>query len=44
LQFIYGMGVDRFFERADALARAHGPGFALSPEVRATLRAREPRW
>lgn len=44
LQFIYGMGVDRFFERADALARAYGPGFALSPEVRATLRAREPRW
>ncbi|HMS04433.1 MAG TPA: 3-hydroxyacyl-CoA dehydrogenase NAD-binding domain-containing protein [Burkholderiaceae bacterium] len=44
LQFIYGMGVDRFAARAAELAAAHGPGFALAPSVLETLRRFEPRW
>lgn len=44
LQFIYGMGVDTFLDRAAQLAAAHGPGFELSAEVRDAIRAHEPRW
>lgn len=42
LQFIYGMGVDRFLQRADALAARFGDGFALSEAVRDTIRRHQP--
>jgi len=44
LQFIYGMGLERFAARAQALAQHHGNGFALSPQVLDTLRRFEPRY
>jgi 3-hydroxyacyl-CoA dehydrogenase / enoyl-CoA hydratase / 3-hydroxybutyryl-CoA epimerase len=44
LQFIYGMGIARFAERAQALAQRHGEGFAPSDAVLAELRARQPRY
>ncbi|HJW11881.1 MAG TPA: 3-hydroxyacyl-CoA dehydrogenase family protein, partial [Albitalea sp.] len=44
LQFIYGIGIDAFAERAAQLAAAHGAGFALSDGVLQTLREREPRY
>ncbi|HJV60664.1 MAG TPA: 3-hydroxyacyl-CoA dehydrogenase NAD-binding domain-containing protein [Albitalea sp.] len=42
LQFVYGMGIDRFAERARSLAERHGAGFALSEDVIHTLRAHQP--
>ena len=42
LQFIYGTGIEAFAARAAQLAAAHGPGFALSPEVIDTLRRHQP--
>jgi len=42
LQFIYGMGIDAFAQRAQALAARHGPGFALSAEVKQTLQRHQP--
>jgi 3-hydroxyacyl-CoA dehydrogenase/enoyl-CoA hydratase/3-hydroxybutyryl-CoA epimerase len=44
LQFIYGMGINRFAERAHALAQRHGPGFAPSDAVLSALRAHQPRY
>ncbi len=42
LQFVYGMGVDAFAQRAAALAARHGKGFALAPGVLDTLRQHQP--
>jgi hypothetical protein len=42
MQFIYGMGVEAFEQRAAELAQRFGPGFALSDEVRATIRRYQP--
>jgi 3-hydroxyacyl-CoA dehydrogenase/enoyl-CoA hydratase/3-hydroxybutyryl-CoA epimerase len=42
LQFIYGMGIDVFAQRAQALAARHGQGFALSAEVKQTLQRHQP--
>lgn len=42
LQFVYGMGVDAFAQRAAALAARHGAGFALAPGVLDTLRQHQP--
>jgi 3-hydroxyacyl-CoA dehydrogenase/enoyl-CoA hydratase/3-hydroxybutyryl-CoA epimerase len=44
LQFIYGMGIDAFAQRAAALAARHGEGFALDDALLQTLRAHEPRY
>jgi len=42
LQFIYGMGIDAFAERAAQLAERHGPGFALTGKVLDALRSQQP--
>ncbi len=42
MQFIYGMGIDPFLRRADALAAQFGPGFALTDAVRETIRHHQP--
>ncbi len=42
MQFIYSMGVDAFVQRADALAARFGAGFALTDEVKATIRQHQP--
>jgi 3-hydroxyacyl-CoA dehydrogenase/enoyl-CoA hydratase/3-hydroxybutyryl-CoA epimerase len=42
MQFIYGMGIAAFEQRAAELARRFGPGFALSDEVRAAIRRYQP--
>jgi len=42
MQFIYGMGVDAFVKRADALAARFGAGFALTDEVRAAITRYQP--
>jgi 3-hydroxyacyl-CoA dehydrogenase/enoyl-CoA hydratase/3-hydroxybutyryl-CoA epimerase len=42
MQFIYGMGVEAFEQRAAELAQRFGPGFTLSDEVRATIRRYQP--
>jgi 3-hydroxyacyl-CoA dehydrogenase/enoyl-CoA hydratase/3-hydroxybutyryl-CoA epimerase len=44
MQFIYGMGIDAFLARAEALARQHGPGFAVPEAVAATIRRHQPRY
>lgn len=44
LQFIYGMGIDRFATRAAELAGAHGQGFELSDAVLEALRKHQPIW
>jgi 3-hydroxyacyl-CoA dehydrogenase/enoyl-CoA hydratase/3-hydroxybutyryl-CoA epimerase len=44
LQFIYGIGIDAFAQRAAELASRHGAGFALDAKVLATLREHEPRY
>ena len=44
LQFAYGMGLDRYAERAAALAARHGERFALAPAVIGTLRKHAPRY
>jgi 3-hydroxyacyl-CoA dehydrogenase/enoyl-CoA hydratase/3-hydroxybutyryl-CoA epimerase len=44
LQFVYGMGVERFAARANELAQRHGAGFALDDAVLATLRSHQPRY
>jgi len=44
LQFVYGMGVARFEQRAAELATRHGAGFALSDAVLDSLRAHQPRY
>ena len=42
MQFIYGMGVAQFMQRADELAGRFGPGFALTDQVRETIRKYQP--
>jgi 3-hydroxyacyl-CoA dehydrogenase/enoyl-CoA hydratase/3-hydroxybutyryl-CoA epimerase len=42
MQFIYGLGVAAFEQRAAELAQRFGPGFALSDEVRAAIRRYQP--
>ncbi|MEJ5988784.1 3-hydroxyacyl-CoA dehydrogenase NAD-binding domain-containing protein [Ramlibacter sp. PS3R-8] len=44
MQFIYGIGVDAFLQRAKELASHYGPGFAVSPEVEAAIRKHQPKW
>ena len=44
MQFIYGMGIDTFLQRADALAQHHGPGFAVPQAVRDTIRRHLPQY
>ncbi|MHB1123727.1 MAG: 3-hydroxyacyl-CoA dehydrogenase NAD-binding domain-containing protein [Ramlibacter sp.] len=42
LQFIYGMGVDRFCERSGELAQRYGPGFVLTGKVVDAIRSHQP--
>jgi 3-hydroxyacyl-CoA dehydrogenase/enoyl-CoA hydratase/3-hydroxybutyryl-CoA epimerase len=42
MQFIYGMGVDAFIQRAATLADRFGPGFALSDAVKDCIRQHQP--
>jgi 3-hydroxyacyl-CoA dehydrogenase/enoyl-CoA hydratase/3-hydroxybutyryl-CoA epimerase len=42
LQFVYGMGVDAFANRAKELAARHGKGFELSAAVQQTLERHKP--
>ena len=42
MQFIYGMGVDAFVQRADELAQRYGAGFALDDEVKAAIQRFQP--
>ncbi|MES2954707.1 MAG: 3-hydroxyacyl-CoA dehydrogenase NAD-binding domain-containing protein [Pseudomonadota bacterium] len=42
MQFIYGMGLEAFAQRADELAAKFGPGFALTEEVKASIRNHQP--
>jgi len=42
LQFIYGLGVDAFAERASQLAAKHGDGFAIDAKVLSSLREHQP--
>jgi len=44
LQFVYGMGIDRFVERARQLAERYGPGFALDALTIDALRVNRPRY
>ena len=42
MQFIYGMGVDAFIQRAATLADRFGPGFALTDAVKDCIRQHQP--
>jgi 3-hydroxyacyl-CoA dehydrogenase / enoyl-CoA hydratase / 3-hydroxybutyryl-CoA epimerase len=42
MQFIYGMGMDAFEQRAGELAAKYGPGFVLSQEVKSAIRKHQP--
>ncbi len=42
MQFIYGMGIDTFEQRAEQLAIQYGTGFVLGNEVKATIRKHNP--
>lgn len=44
MQFIYGMGVDAFAQRAAQLAAQHGAGFALDAAVLDTVRRHQPAY
>src|SRR5204862_4367686 len=44
LQFIYGIGIEAFAQRAAELVDKHGAGFALDAKVLATLREHQPRY
>jgi 3-hydroxyacyl-CoA dehydrogenase / enoyl-CoA hydratase / 3-hydroxybutyryl-CoA epimerase len=44
MQFIYGTGIDKFFARADALAKKYGAGFVVSAAVQEAIRKFEPKW
>jgi len=44
LQFIHGMGVERFQARCAELAARHGPGFALEAATLDALRRHQPAW
>ncbi|MDP2033105.1 MAG: 3-hydroxyacyl-CoA dehydrogenase NAD-binding domain-containing protein [Polaromonas sp.] len=42
MQFIYGMGMDAFEQRAAELAAKYGPGFVLSDAVKSAIRKHQP--
>jgi 3-hydroxyacyl-CoA dehydrogenase/enoyl-CoA hydratase/3-hydroxybutyryl-CoA epimerase len=42
MQFIYGMGIEAFVQRSDALATRFGSGFALTDEVKDGIRRFQP--
>ena len=42
LQFIYGMGLEAFAQRADALAAQFGAGFVLTQDVQQAIRRHQP--
>ena len=42
MQFIYGVGVDAFIQRAGELAAKFGDGFALTDAVKASIRQHQP--
>ena len=42
MQFVYGMGLDAFAARCDALAAKHGEGFVLSQDVKDTIARYQP--
>ncbi|OGB10258.1 MAG: 3-hydroxyacyl-CoA dehydrogenase [Burkholderiales bacterium RIFCSPHIGHO2_12_FULL_61_11] len=42
MQFIYGMGMNAFVQRADQLATRFGPGFVLNDKVKAAIRQHQP--
>jgi enoyl-CoA hydratase/carnithine racemase len=44
LQFVYGMGLEVFVQRADELAHRFGPGFAMTNLVKATLVQHQPHY
>jgi 3-hydroxyacyl-CoA dehydrogenase/enoyl-CoA hydratase/3-hydroxybutyryl-CoA epimerase len=44
LQFIYGIGIDAFAQRAAELADKHGAGFVLDVKVISTLREHQPTY
>ena len=44
MQFIYGMGIEAFEKRAAELAKAYGPGFALTDDVKAAIVKYQPRY
>jgi 3-hydroxyacyl-CoA dehydrogenase/enoyl-CoA hydratase/3-hydroxybutyryl-CoA epimerase len=44
MQFIYGTGVARFYERAAELTDKYGPGFALTARVKDAIAAHQPRY
>jgi 3-hydroxyacyl-CoA dehydrogenase/enoyl-CoA hydratase/3-hydroxybutyryl-CoA epimerase len=44
MQFIYGMGTDAFFKRADQLATRFGTGFVVTDAVKATVLQHQPRY
>ena len=44
MQFIYGLGIDAFVQRADELTQAHGEGFGIGAEVKDAIRRHQPRW
>jgi 3-hydroxyacyl-CoA dehydrogenase/enoyl-CoA hydratase/3-hydroxybutyryl-CoA epimerase len=44
LQFIYGTGIERFFDRAAELAGRFGPGFELDDKVKESVRSHAPRY
>jgi 3-hydroxyacyl-CoA dehydrogenase/enoyl-CoA hydratase/3-hydroxybutyryl-CoA epimerase len=44
MQFIYGTGIDAFFDRAEVLASKYGPGFVMSSQVKDAVRKHEPKY
>ena len=44
MQFIYGIGIEVFEQRAAELAAQFGPGFALGDDVKAAIRQHQPRY
>jgi 3-hydroxyacyl-CoA dehydrogenase / enoyl-CoA hydratase / 3-hydroxybutyryl-CoA epimerase len=44
LQFIYGMGIDAFTQRAAQLAQTHGAGFVLDAAVLRTIAHHQPNY
>ncbi|MES2972860.1 MAG: 3-hydroxyacyl-CoA dehydrogenase NAD-binding domain-containing protein [Pseudomonadota bacterium] len=44
MQFIYGMGIDAFLQRAGELAAASGPGFEVTEAVAAAIRKYTPSY
>jgi 3-hydroxyacyl-CoA dehydrogenase/enoyl-CoA hydratase/3-hydroxybutyryl-CoA epimerase len=44
MQFVYGMGIEAFLQRAGELATEYGAGFAVTTEVEQAIRKLEPHW